>query len=72
MITYGPLWVTLAKRRMKKSDLYSVASSATVARMGQDKYVSLEVIDKICELLDCPLSDVLEVLPSEKEKAPDA
>ena len=59
MIVYDPLWITLAKKKMKKKDLYAVASSATVARMGKGEYVALEVIDKIAELLDCEISDVI-------------
>lgn len=66
MISYQPLWVTLAKKRLKKKDLYTVASSATVARMGNEEYVSLELIDKICQFLDCPVSDVIEVLPGQQ------
>lgn len=67
MISYDPLWVTLAKKRMKKKDLYAVASSATVARMGRGEYVALDVIDKIMELLDCEISDVIERAPKEGE-----
>jgi DNA-binding Xre family transcriptional regulator len=60
MISYQPLWITLAKKGMKKKDLYSVASSATVARMGRGEYIALEVLDKICTELDCPIEEVIE------------
>lgn len=59
MISYNPLWITLIKKKMKKSDLYAVTSSATISRMSKDEYVSLEVIDKICTFLDCSLNDVV-------------
>lgn len=65
MITYDPLWITLARKRMKKKDLYTVVSSATVARMGKGEYVALDVIDKISELLDCEISDVIARAPKE-------
>ena len=71
MITYQPLWVTLAKRGMKKKDLYSVTSSATVARMGKGEYVALEVLDRICTTLGCPICDVIEWVP-DKANSPDA
>lgn len=74
MITFYPLWVTLAKRKMKKKDLYAVVSSATVARMGRDEYVSLDVIDKILDFLDCEIGDVMarEAATSQgEETAPD-
>lgn len=60
MISFKPLWVTLAERGMKKSDLYTVTSSATVSRMGKNEYVSLEVIDKICTFLNCDVSAVIK------------
>lgn len=60
MISYDPLWITLIKQKRKKSDLYAITSSATVSRMSKGEYVSLEVIDKICEFLDCDVSDVIE------------
>ncbi len=74
MICYDPLWITLAKRKMKKKDLYDIASSATIARMGKDEYVSLEVIDKICCTLDCQISEVVMVCSTgqETQKDPDA
>ena len=59
MITYDPLWITLAKKRMKKKDLYEVVSSATVARMGKGEYVALDVIDKLALFLDCEISDIV-------------
>lgn len=75
MITYYPLWVTLAKKKLKKKDLYPIISSATVARMGRDEYVSLEVIDRLCEFLDCSMSDVVirnHMEDPENEKSPDS
>ena len=75
MITFDPLWVTLAKRKLKKKDLYAVVSSATVARMGRNEYVSLDVIDKILDFLDCEISDVMARetgSAQSEEKAPDA
>lgn len=73
MITYDPLWVTLARKKLKKKDLYAVVSSATVARMAKDaQSVSMDVIDKLCDLLDCGIGDIAEYVPAENEKSPDA
>ena len=71
MISYQPLWVTLAKKGMKKKDLYSVASSATIARMGKGEYIALEVLDKICTALSCTIEEIIEWIP-DKEKSLDA
>ena len=61
MISYKPLWVTLAGKELKKKDLLEMAniSSATISKMGKNEYVALEVIDKICSALDCEISDVI-------------
>ena len=71
MVSYDPLWITLVKKKMKKKDLYSIVSSATVARMGRGEYVSLEVIDKLCVALDCGIGDVV-MRDYCTEKTPDA
>ncbi len=71
MISYQPLWVTLAKKGMKKKDLYAVTSSATVARMGKGEYIALEVLDKICTALNCRIEEVIQWQP-ENESSPDA
>ena len=35
-------------------------SSATMAKLAKNEYVSLEIIDKICRALDCQPGDILE------------
>jgi len=64
MLSYDPLWITLARKKMKKKDLCEAAniSSATVAKMGKDEYVALEIIDRICVALDCGIGDVIMVV----------
>lgn len=72
VITYDPLWVTIAKKKLKKKDLYAVVSSATVARMAKDaQSVSMDVVDKLCSFLGCSISDIAEYIPAENEKSPD-
>lgn len=63
MVSYKPLWHTLLSHDMKKMDLVarSIVSRATLAKMGKDEYVALEVIDRICSELGCPIEAVVEV-----------
>lgn len=65
--SYNKLWKLLIDKKMTKSDLTKAVgiSSSTMAKMGKDENVSLEVIDKICALLDCDINDVLEYVPAE-------
>lgn len=65
MISYKPLWVTLAKAGKKKSDLYELASASTVAKMGKGEPVALKVIEQICLAYHCGIEDVVQILPDE-------
>lgn len=60
--SYNKLWKLLIDKNMTKSDLRKAIgiSSSTMAKMGKSENVSLDVIDKICTLLDCKIEDVLE------------
>lgn len=61
-ISYKRLWKLLIDKNMTKTDLKNITgmNSVTLANMGKDKYISLRMIDKICEELKCDLSDVIE------------
>lgn len=38
-------------------------SKSTLAKMGKDEYVSMEVLEKVCGLLNCQVSDIVEYIP---------
>lgn len=61
--SYKPMEITLIKRDKKKSDLRNDTdiSSATLAKMSKGEIVSLGVIIKICEYLECEINDVVEL-----------
>ena len=69
MIRYKPLLKLLIDRGIKKQDLQKAAniSWSTMAKFNKDEYVSLEVIDRICAVLDCQPGDLIEYIPDEKE-----
>lgn len=62
-ISYDPLWKTLIDKKMNKKDLIAAAGLAkgTVTRMGKNESVTVEVLVKICNALDCEVYDVLEI-----------
>jgi DNA-binding Xre family transcriptional regulator len=64
-ISYKPLWHQIVDRGMKKLEFrdYVGISSSTLAKLGKDDYVALEVIEKICLKLDCSIQDVVQILP---------
>lgn len=63
-LSYKPLWHLLIERDMNRSELIekSGITSNVMARMGKDRYISMESLEKICLALDCQPSDVLKIL----------
>lgn len=62
-INYKPLWLLLIEKDMNKTDLSKLAiiSTNAVAKMGKNKYVSLQTLEKICIALECQLSDIVQI-----------
>jgi len=53
---------------MKKSQLREAASlsSSTIAKLTRNEYVSLDVLVRICAVLNCDIGDIAEVKLDEK------
>lgn len=64
-MSYKPLWILLLKRDMTKTQLREKAGISTrqLAKMGRNEGVNADVLIKICEVLDCSLDDIVEMLP---------
>lgn len=64
MISFDPLWQTLKAKGMNKGDLQKLTglSSTTIAKIGKNESVTLDVVDRICEALKVPIEDVVEVV----------
>ncbi len=65
-ITYKRLWKLLIDREMMKKDLYAVISPAIVAKLGRDENVTTEMLVRICTLLQCDLTDIMELVSDKK------
>lgn len=44
------------------------ASPTTMAKISKNEYISLEVVNKICAVLDCQPGDLMEFVPDPPEK----
>ena len=68
-VSYKRLWKLLIDRDMQKKDLREKAGLTTnvIAKMGKGENVSTEVLCKICNVLECGLDDIIEIIPAEKE-----
>jgi len=71
--SFKPLWHLLIDKGISKEQMRQDLnlSPATLAKMGkigqekkgQDQYVSMAVLDDICNYLKCPISEVIEHIP---------
>ena len=70
-VSYKKLWKLLIDRDMKKKDLCEAAgiSHASVAKLGKNENVTTDVLVKICTALKRDISDIMEIIEIEREKA---
>lgn len=61
-IKYYKLFDLLNRQGMKKTDLLSVVSSPTLAKLSKGETVTTEVIAKICQFLKCQPGDIMEYM----------
>ena len=69
-ISYNGLWKLLIDKNMKKMDLVDQVgiSSSTLAKLSKGDAVSLTVLQKICDKLDCDFGDIISY---DRQKAGD-
>ena len=60
MIRYYNLFDLLNRKGMKKTDLLDIISSPTLAKLSKGDIVTTEVIQKICDFLDCQPGEIME------------
>lgn len=67
-ISYNNLWKILIDKNMNKGDLCNKAqiSKGTMAKMTNNEPVTLTVIEKICNILQCDISDVVQMVDIDK------
>lgn len=67
MISYDPLWETMARLGATTYTLQvkGQISSSTIRRLKAGQSVSTNTIDALCKLLDCGLNDILAYIPDE-------
>ena len=63
-ISYNKLWKLLIDKNMNKSELRykSQISTASLAKLGRNENLTTAVLLKICNALDCDVSDIMEVI----------
>ena len=66
-VSYNRLWKLMIDRKLKKKDLRERAniSTASMAKLANDEYLSLHVLIRVCTALDVEFSDIMEIVPDE-------
>lgn len=67
-VCYNKLWKLLIDKKMTKTQLCNEAKITTnaMAKLGRDEDVRVEVLVKICSILDCTVDDIMEIVPDTK------
>lgn len=68
-ISYKKLWKLLIDRNMTKNQLRIAAgiSSSSLAKLGKDENVTTSVLLKVCSVLKCDVSDIMEIVPDSEK-----
>ena len=69
MLSYNKLWKLLIDKGMTKTEMRLKAdiSTTTLAKLGKNETVSMEVLLKICKVLDRNVGDIMDVINEEKQ-----
>ena len=66
-VSYNKLWKLLVDKKMSKADLRKMAEIApnTLTKMRKDEVVSIDVLLRICDKLDCNIGEMMDVVREE-------
>ena len=68
-VSYNKLWKLLIDKGMTKTQMRLKAdiSTTTLAKLGKNETVSMEVLLRICKVLDCNVGDIMDVINEEAD-----
>jgi len=67
-VSYNKLWKMLIDKGMTKTELRLKAdmSTSTLAKMSKNEVVSMDIMLRICDVLDCNVGDVMDITKQEE------
>ena len=71
--SYKKLWKLLIDRDLKKKDLQTLAgiSNYTVSKLNRGDNVTTDVLGKICKVLGCEITDIMEFVDENLDESTD-
>ena len=69
-VSYNKRWKLLVDKKMSKADLRKAADVApnTMTKLRRDEPVTLAILGKICNVLECDYGDIMTYIPDEHEE----
>ena len=63
-VSYKKLWKLLIDHNMNKGELAKAAKMRpnTIAKLGKNETVSMDILVRICAALKCDIGDIVEVI----------
>lgn len=68
-VDYKKLWILLIEKNITKPQLRKAAniSPSTFTKLNKNELVAMDVLVRICKVLDCDFGDVIEVIKENEE-----
>ena len=68
-VSYNKLWKLLIDMNLNNTKLREMAqmSPNTMAKLGKNETISMDIILRICEVLKCDVGDIMETIPDEED-----
>lgn len=62
-VDYKKLWILLIEKNITKPQLRKIAnlSPATLTKLNKNEYVSMEILTRICKVLECNIGDIVDI-----------
>lgn len=63
MLSYNKLWKLMIDKGINKTQLREMTGITTniLAKLGKNESVQVEILAKICNVLECDLNDIVEI-----------
>ncbi|MBR7178744.1 MAG: helix-turn-helix transcriptional regulator [Oscillospiraceae bacterium] len=67
MIKYDRLWVTMQQKGITQYDLYTHhnINRSLLDRLRNNKNVEINTIDRLCNILQCRVEEIMEHVPDD-------
>ena len=73
LISYNRLFKLMIDKGIKKTELAKMAdiSQTTLAKLSKNQYVSMDVLVRICDSLDCTFDEIIELVKAAEDETTD-